>query len=49
MLLSMDSIKIEIPDNIENDDSAQLRDIRIKGEEKWLLSFKNTVEQALQT
>ena len=43
------SIKIEIPDNIENDDSAQLRDIRIKGEEKWLLSFKNTVEQALQT
>ena len=42
-------IEIEIPDNIENDSPVEVRDIRIKGEEKWLLLFKNTVEQALQT
>jgi len=42
-------IEIEIPDETEDDNPTGLRNIRIKGEEKWLLLFKNTVEQALQT
>jgi tRNA threonylcarbamoyladenosine biosynthesis protein TsaE len=43
------TIDIEVPDNIENNGPVELRDIRIEGEEKWLLLFKNTAEQALQT
>lgn len=43
------NIDIEIPDESNNDGPVQSRNITIKGEEKWLLSFRNTVEQALQT
>lgn len=41
-------IDIEIPGDIETSSPVELRNIRIKGEEKWLLLFKNMVEQALQ-
>jgi len=42
------TIEIEIPEKIDDDNPIELRDIRIKGGEKWLLLFKNTAEQALQ-
>lgn len=39
-------IKIEIP---EAESSETTRDIRIEGNKEWVLSFKNTAEQALRT
>ncbi len=41
-------INIEITEN-DNENPVENRSITIKGEKKWLLSFKNMVEQALQT
>jgi tRNA threonylcarbamoyladenosine biosynthesis protein TsaE len=42
------TIKVNISLPMENSDETD-RIITIKGEKKWLLSFRNTVEQALQT
>lgn len=42
------SIKIKITLPMENGNETD-RIITIKGEKQWLLSFRNTVEQALQT
>lgn len=41
-------IEIEIPEP-EAEGSETIRDIKIEGKKEWLLSFKNTAEQALRT
>ena len=42
------NIEIKIPES-ESEDSEKQRDIRIEGVTKWVLSFKNTAEQAFPT
>jgi tRNA threonylcarbamoyladenosine biosynthesis protein TsaE len=41
-------IEIKIPEP-GSEDSETIRDISIEGTSKWVLSFKNTAEQAFQT
>lgn len=41
-------IEIKIPEP-SSEDSETIRDISIEGTSKWVLSFKNTAEQAFQT
>jgi len=41
-------IEIKIPE-LGSEDSETIRDISIEGTSKWVLSFKNTAEQAFQT
>ncbi|GJM14690.1 MAG: hypothetical protein DHS20C13_00170 [Thermodesulfobacteriota bacterium] len=41
-------IEIKIPES-ESEDSEKQRDIRIEGVTKWVLSFRNTAEQAFPT
>ncbi len=42
------NIDIKIPES-ESEDSEKQRDIKIEGVTKWVLSFKNTAEQAFPT
>ena len=42
------NIEIKIPES-ESEDSEKHRDIRIEGVAKWVLSFRNTAEQAFPT
>ena len=42
------NIEIKIPEP-GSEDSETIRDISIEGTSKWVLSFKNTAEQAFQT
>jgi tRNA threonylcarbamoyladenosine biosynthesis protein TsaE len=42
------TIEIKIPES-ESEDSETTRDIIIEGTRQWVLSFKNTAEQAFQT